>query len=276
MTNVSDAVRQRYAKTGILDRVIAFLRERGIDPEHPSYQDFFPFDQLHGHGIEATRDHLERAGIDSSMQVMDLGCGVGGCSRVIAATRGCRVIGVDLTPQYIEVARELTRRRGLADRIEFRQADALDLPFAEATFDHVWCHNVTMNIQDKTKLASEVARVLKRGRRFSCSEFGQGPGGDPIFPLPWATDASTSFLVTPAMMRHALDEGGLRINEEIDLSDAGIAFLREVRARAGRGQSPLNVIHVIMGDDMGDRIKNFGRCAMEKRVVEHFILAEKP
>ena len=51
MTNVSDAVRQRYAKTGILDRVIAFLRERGIDPEHPSYQDFFPFDQLHGHGV---------------------------------------------------------------------------------------------------------------------------------------------------------------------------------------------------------------------------------
>src|SRR5262249_54572060 len=220
MTNVSDAVRQRYAKTGILDRVIAFLRERGIDPEHPSYQDFFPFDQLHGHGIEATRDHIERAGINSSMQVMDLGCGVGGCSRAIAATRGCRVPGVDLTPQYIEVARELTRRCGLADRIEFRQADALDLPFAEGTFDHVWCHNVTMNIPDKKKLASEVARVLKHGGRFSCSEVGQGTGGALIFPLPWATDESASFLVTPAMMRQALEEGGLRVKEEMDLRGA--------------------------------------------------------
>src|SRR5262245_64925065 len=180
MTNVSDAVRQRYARTGILDRVIAFLQERGIDPEHPSYQDFFPFE----HGIEATRDHIERAGINSSMQVMDLGCGVGGCSRVIAATRGCRVTGVDLTPQYIEVARELTRRCELADRIEFRQADALDLPFAEATFDHVWCHTVNMNIQDSRKLVQEGARELKRGSRFSCSEFGQGPGRGAVFPWP--------------------------------------------------------------------------------------------
>jgi SAM-dependent methyltransferase len=276
MTNGSDAVRQHYAMSGILDRVNTFLLERGIDPERPTYQDFFPFDQLHGGGAQATREHIERAGIKSSMHVMDLGCGVGGCARVIAATCGCRVTGIDLTPQFIEVARELTRRCGMADRIEFRQADALDLPFAEGTFDHVWCHNVTMNIQDKRKLASEVARVLKRGGRFSCSEVGQGPGGALIFPLPWASDASVSFLVTPAKMRQALEEGGLRISEEIDLSAAGIAFIREMRARAERGDPPLNANHVIMGDDFGERVRNFGRCAMEKRVVEHFILAEKP
>ena len=276
MINDTDAVRELYGLSGILDRVTAFLLERRIDPERPSYQDFFPFDQLHGRGIEATREHIERAGINSTMQVMDLGCGVGGCSRVIAATCGCRVTGIDVTPQFIEVARELTRRCGMADRIEFRQGDALDLPFAEGTFDHVWCHNVTMNIQDKRKLASEVTRVLKRGGRFSCSEVGQGPGGDPIFPLPWATHASASFLITPAMMRQTLEEGGLRIREEIDLSDAGIASLREMRARAERGDPPLNAIHVIMGDDIGERIKNVSRCAMEKRVVEHFILAEKP
>jgi SAM-dependent methyltransferase len=276
MTNGTDAIRGRYGLSGILDRVTAFLLERRIDPERPSYQDFFPFDQLHGRGIEATREHIERAGINSTMLVMDLGCGVGGCSRVIAATCGCRVTGIDVTPQFIEVARELTRRCGMADRIEFRQGDALDLPFAEGTFDHVWCHNVTMNIQDKSKLASEVARVLKRGGRFSCSEVGQGPGGAPIFPLPWATEASASFLVTPALMRQTLEEGGLRIREEIDLSDAGIASLREMRARVERGDPPLNAIHVIMGDDIGERIKNFSRCAIEKRLVEHFILAEKP
>jgi len=276
MTNGTDAIRGRYGLSGILDRVTAFLLERRIDPERPSYQDFFPFDQLHGRGIEATREHIERAGINSTMLVMDLGCGVGGCSRVIAATCGCRVTGIDVTPQFIEVARELTRRCGMADRIEFRQGDALDLPFAEGTFDHVWCHNVTMNIQDKRKLASEVTRVLKRGGRFSCSEVGQGPGGAPIFPLPWATEASASFLVTPALMRQTLEEGGLRIREEIDLSDAGIASLREMRARAERGDPPLNAIHVIMGDDIGERIKNFSRCAIEKRLVEHFILAEKP
>ena len=78
------------------------------------------------------------------------------------------------------------------------------------------------------------------------------------------------------MMRQAIEDGGLRIREEIDLSDAGIAFLREMRARAERGDPPVNANHVIMGDDIGERIRNFSRCAMEKRVVEHFILAEKP
>jgi SAM-dependent methyltransferase len=276
MTDGNEAVRERYTKTGTMARVIAFLQERGIDPERPKYQDFFPFDQLHGRGVEATREHIERAGISSNMHVLDLGCGVGGCSRVIAATCDCRVTAIDLTQQCIEIARELTRRCGMDERIEFREADALALPFADGTFDHVWCHNVTMNIPDKKKLASEVARVLKSGGRFSCSEVGQGPGGALIFPLPWATDAAASFLVTPAMMRQALEEGGLRIKEEIDLSDAILAALKEMRARAERGDPPLNAYHVIMGDDMGERIRNFSRCAMEKRVVEHFILVEKP
>src|SRR5262245_4296368 len=275
MKNDTDVVRERYGMSGAMDRVIAFLRERGIDPEHPKYQDFFPFDQLHGRGLEATREHIDRAGINSSMHVLDLGCGVGGCSRVIAATCGCRVTGIDLTPQCIEIARDLTRRCGMEDRIEFREADALALPFADGTFDHVWCHNVTMNIPDKKKLASEVARVLKSGGRFSCSEVGQGPGGELIFPLPWASDASASFVVTPAMMRQTLEEGGLRIKEEIDLSDAILASLKEMRARAERGDPPLNAVHLILGDDMGERIKNMSRCAVEKRAVEHFILAEK-
>ena len=59
-------------------------------------------------------------------------------------------------------------------------------------------------------------------------------------------------------------------------SDAILAALKEMRARAERGEPPLNAVDVILGDDMGERIKNMGRCAMEKRVGEHFILAEKP
>ena len=155
------------------------------------------------------------------------------CSRVTAATCGCRVTAIDLTPQLIEVARELTRRCGMADRIEFRQADALDLPFAEGTFDHVWCHNVTMNIQDKRRLASEVARVLKPGGRFSCSENGQGPGGPLIFPLA----LGYRHIGQPSSLRQrrcakALQEGGLRIIEEIDLSARWLALLKEIRVRA--------------------------------------------
>lgn len=276
MMNSADTIRSHYARSGILERVDAFLAARGIDPEHPSYRDFLSFDQLHSRGAGATVEHIENAGIISSMHVLDLGCGVGGCSRVIAATCGCHVTGIDLTAEFIEVARELTRRCGMGDQIEFRQADALGLPFTDDSFDHVWCHNLTMNIQNKQKLISEVARVLKRGGRFSCSEIGQGSAGALVFPLPWATDASSSFLVPPAAMRQTIEAGGLRVLKEVDLSDAGITFLKEMRARAERGEPPLYAHRVIMGDDFGERVKNFGQCAMERRVVEHFILGEKP
>jgi len=138
------------------------------------------------------------------MHVLDIGCGIGGASRVIASSRQCTVTGIDLTPEYVEVSRELTRRCGLADRIDYRQANALDLPFDDESFDHVLCHNVTMNIEDKAGLAKEITRVLKPGGHFSCVEAGLGPAGEPSFPLPWAQDATFSFLVTPDEMRAAL------------------------------------------------------------------------
>ena len=57
-------------------------------------------------------------------EVLDIGSGLGGPARFLAATRGLRVVGVDLTPEYVDVANELTRRCGLADRARFLTASA--------------------------------------------------------------------------------------------------------------------------------------------------------
>jgi ubiquinone/menaquinone biosynthesis C-methylase UbiE len=89
------------------------------------------------------------------------------------------VAAVDLTPNFVEAARILTARCGLADRVEIRQANALASPFQDGTFDHVWSYAVTMNIADKERLGREVARVLKPSGRFSCNEIAQGSGGAP-------------------------------------------------------------------------------------------------
>ena len=78
------------------------------------------------------------------MHVLEIGCGLGGASRYLAAECGCRVAAIDLTPNFVEVARILTARCGLADRVEIRQANALALPFQDGTFDHVWSYAVTM------------------------------------------------------------------------------------------------------------------------------------
>jgi ubiquinone/menaquinone biosynthesis C-methylase UbiE len=152
------------------------------------------------------------------MYVLDLGCGLGGASRYLAAECGCRVAAIDLTPNFVEVARILTARCGFAERTEFRQANALALPFQDDTFDHVWSYAVTMNIADKEGLAREVARVLKPGGRFSCNEIALGAGGVPVFPLPWASKEESSFLASQVVMRAALEAGGLSVIEQVDLT----------------------------------------------------------
>ena len=163
------------ARSDLLQRIEAGLRNEGVDPQKPTFRDLHLFDQLHGYGILATEEHAVRAGIRAGMEVLDLGSGLGGSSRYLAAMYACRVSGIDLTPEFVEVARILTDRCGLADNIDYRIASALALPFEDASFDHVWCHNVTMNIADRTTLAREVARVLRHQGRFSCVEIAQGP-----------------------------------------------------------------------------------------------------
>jgi len=220
-----------------------------------------PSDQLHSRGIVATRENAERAGIQAGMYVLDLGCGLGGSSRYLAAECGCRVAAIDLTPSFVEAAELLTARCGLADRIEFRQANALALPFQDGTFDHVWSYAVTMNIAVKEGLGREVTRVLKPGGRFACNEIARGSGAAPEFPLPWASDEETSFLVSPAEMRAALEAGGLSVIEQADLTATRLG---------DAGRQP-----VIERDDFILRVHNLQSCLADGRLVAQFILAEK-
>jgi ubiquinone/menaquinone biosynthesis C-methylase UbiE len=275
MTDVSTTVQDNYTRGNLLERIFAFLKEGGKDPDKMKQEDLYPFDQLHGRGIASTREHIEFADISSGMHVLDLGCGIGGASRQIASSCDCRVTGVDLTQEFIDTAKELTKRCGLTDRIEFQQANALDLPFEDESFDHVWSHNVTMNIEDKISLAGEVARVLKPGGRFSCAEIGQGPAGEPSYPLPWASDSSSSFLATPEGMQSALEAGGLHVVKQIDLTEINVASQKEMREHAERGELPSQANQVVMGDDFPQRAQNSGKMMREGRLVEHMIMAEK-
>ena len=193
--------------------------------------------------------------------MLDLGCGLGGASRYLATECGCRVAAIDLTPNFVEVARVLTERCGLTDRIEIRQANALALPFKEGTFDHVWSYAVTMNIADKGGLGREVARVLKPGGRFSCNEIAQGPGGAAVFPLPWATDEASSFLASPAAMRAALEASGPSILEQVDLTSTRL------------GETARNALSE--PDDHPSRLHNLQSCLADGRLLAQFILAEK-
>jgi SAM-dependent methyltransferase len=261
MADLAAVVQRYYADRPLLPRIDDALRAAGVDPQTPSYRDLWPYDQLHSRGIVGTREHAERACIRAGTYVLDLGCGLGGASRYIAAECGCRVAAIDLTPNFVEVARVLTARCGLADRVEIREANALALPFQDGTFDHVWSYAVTMNIADKEGLAREVARVLKSGGRFSCNEIEQGTAGAPVFPLPWATDAASSFIVSPTAMRAALEANGLSVLEQVDLTPTRLG---------DTGRRP-----IVEPDDFPLRLHNLQSCLADGRLLARFILAEK-
>jgi ubiquinone/menaquinone biosynthesis C-methylase UbiE len=266
MTTMEVLVQGYYGRSDLLQRIEARLRTVGVDPQKPGFRDLHPFDQLHGLGILATEEHAVRAGLRPGIHVLDLGSGLGGSSRYLAAVCGCRVRAIDLTLEFVELARILTARCGLADSIDYRQASALALPFEDASFDHVWCHNVAMNIADRVTLAREVTRVLRRRGRFSCVETAQGPGGPPVFPLPWAIDPSSSYLATPEAMRAAVEQAGLQIVEQIN-------FAAEV---AKRGDPPHQANDVVMGDDFELRRANVMSGLREQRLVDQLIVAKKP
>ena len=97
--------------------------------------------------------------------VIDVGSGIGGPSRYLAATYGCRVSGVDLTPEFVATAIGLSERVALTERVDFRQGSALALPFPDASFALVVSYLTLIDIADFRKALREMTRVLQPGGR---------------------------------------------------------------------------------------------------------------
>jgi SAM-dependent methyltransferase len=262
------------ADPGLGERIIAALESAEIPPERWTPDILGPADQIHGGGLLQTRLHADLTNISGDMHLLDIGCGIGGPARFFATKYGCRVTGIDLTPEYIEVARTLTDKVGLSNRVEFNCGDATDLPYKDEAFDMAWALNVTMNIEDRARFYAGVYRVLKPGGLFAASELGQGPNGVPYYPLPWARDPSYSFLIPPDEMRAILEDAGFRIVEWIDEAARRQAAMDNPPPPATPVDTPLT-IEITRGEDYPERRKNSGRSAKEGRLTNVMLVAEK-
>ncbi len=114
-------------------------------------------------GFEATEELLELCHLKEGKYILDVGCGAGVTPSFIAKRYGCRVVGVDISERMIERSEERAKRGGVADLVEFRVADAQDLPFKDDLFDAVITESVTAFPEDKQKAVNEYARVTKPG-----------------------------------------------------------------------------------------------------------------
>lgn len=269
----SRKVGSHYGRPDLLEVILDGLRAAGKDPEAPQVDDL-AMDHFHAGGREATLALARLAELSPGLDVLDVGGGFGGAARLLASQFGCRVTVLDVTEAFCRVGRELTRRIGLADRVTFRHADALAMPFRDAQFDVVWTQHSSMNVEDKERLYGEVHRVLRAGGRLALHEIVGGPAGGPLHvPVPWAREADMSFLRPPEAIRGLLVGLGFEERQWRDTSAAALDSLRQGLAAAlADGPPPLG-LHLIFGADapvmVANAVRNLeeGRIALVKAVL---------
>lgn len=274
MSETLHFVGRHYGVGGILDSIRDALTAMGKDMDKLIPSDLAPVDEFHIRGREATVELADRAGVVPGLRVLDVGSGLGGSVRYLAAERACHATGIDLTEEYVEVATVLARLVGLEGRVEFHQGSALELPFDDESFDVVWTEHAQMNIEDKDTFYSEIKRVLKPGGRLAFHDIFLGDGGEPHYPAPWAEDRSISFLSSLDTLRQTLERVGFQIRDWEDKSQHSQEWFAAVVDKIKESGPPPLGLHLLMGETSGvkfqNQIRNLkeGRIAVIQAVVE--------
>ena len=103
-------------------------------------------------------------------RVLDVGCGIGGSSRILSNDYGFDVVGISISQEQIKRANELTTNN---DFCHFEVMNALDLKFAKGSFDGVWSVEAGPHMVDKQKFADEMLRVLRPGGVLAIADWNQ-------------------------------------------------------------------------------------------------------
>jgi SAM-dependent methyltransferase len=261
---------------GQVAAVRAALERAGFDLAGLSASDLAPLDEFHSRGRVATLEVAGQLEVGPDDRLLDLGSGLGGPARTLAEEVGCSVTGVDLTPEFCEVAAALSEWTGLGDLTTFRVGDATALDLPDRSFDAVMTLHVAMNIPDKAGLYAEAYRVLKPGGRFVAYDILQGEGGPVRYPVPWAPDAGTSHLATPEIMRTLLTSAGFDLVAEVDSSDESIRWFEQVRERVEREGPPPITFQVFLGATFGQMAANQVENIMERRIRTVMFTCRRP
>jgi SAM-dependent methyltransferase len=263
-----DVVRDHYRRDDLEGIVIAALQRVGVDVDHLRVEDLAGLDQLHAGSVPATVHVLDALQLGPDTPLLDVGSGVGGPARVAAARCGCRVTGIDLSPDFVALARSLTERVGLADRVSFDIGSATALPYADGTFARAMLNHVGMNIEDKAGVFAEVRRVLQPGGTFAVYEQMRVGDGPLDYPMPWADDERSSFVEPRERYAQLLRDAGFTIERD---EDRGPAL-------AAAGPPPAGALTPgdLFGPSFGERIGNNLKAAFAGVLAPVLIVARVP
>ncbi len=268
----SELVNAQYGRPNLGASILAALRAISKDPGNVTLADLAPLDHFHSGGYAATLELARRANLQPGQRVLDVGGGIGGPARTLAAEFGCTVTVLDLTEEFCRTGELLTAWTKLSHRVTFQQGNALALPFPDHSFDVVWAEFSLMNIADKEELYAGIYRVLRTGGRFAFQEAMAGPVQPLHFPVHWAESPAISFLLPPADVRALLLRLGF---VEVAWADTTPATLEAQRQRSaatnlsGTAAQTLPNLSFILRprEEAASMVKNVARNLEEGRVT---------
>ncbi|ANW17646.1 SAM-dependent methyltransferase [Streptomyces clavuligerus] len=164
----------------------------------------------------------ERLAAAPGHRLLDVGCGTGRPALRIARATGAQVSGVSVSDQDIELARTRAEAAALADRVDFRYADARALPFAAESFDGAWAIESMMHIGDRTAALTEIARTLRPGSPLVITDvLVRSPVTGEAAEIVRRTSRAfqSPALPEPEELRTALDRAGLEVVEFTDIGE---------------------------------------------------------
>ncbi|MXZ81875.1 MAG: methyltransferase domain-containing protein [Gammaproteobacteria bacterium] len=222
-----------------VERIFVELEALGFGETDPVDVDTLcTLDQYHYLGTEAVDEAVCRIGITGAMHVLEVGGGIGGPSRYLAHSTGCRITALELQPDLDATARRLTKRCGLSDRVRHLCGDVLLLPRAEPPYDALVSWLTFLHIPDRKALYRKCFDCIRPGARMYVEDYFE------LGPLSVSERALLSeqvycnHLPTLDDYRSDLEQAGFEEIELVDMTSVWTEFVmdRHARFRASRAR----------------------------------------
>jgi ubiquinone/menaquinone biosynthesis C-methylase UbiE len=271
-----EKVAAHYAHGDLLNAIRSSLGQQGKSIGNITIEDLGPVDEFHIGGRQATSSFLGQFEFSDQDHILDVGCGLGGSARYVASQFGARVTGIDLTQEYVDTGNVLCGWVNLDKQISLSQGSALSMPFEDESFNAAYMMHVAMNIENKAQLFEEIYRVLRPGASFGVYDVMRSGDGELSYPVPWATEKSTSNLAAPDEYREALVNAGFEVSLENNRRDFALSFFKQLREQteARDGPPPLG-LHTLMQESTGIKIQNMVHNITEGYIAPVEIFARK-
>lgn len=251
----SDNVQSHYFVSDLYNNILDKLKSIGVDLNDVKRTDLSSVDEFHVRGLEVSKE-LAQYITSSNLKVLDVGCGLGGPARMLADEKSCTVTGLDLSQEFIDTAKALSKLVNLDSKTTFLKGDALALPFERNSFDIVWTQHVQMNILKKKKFYSEIFRVLKTGGKFLYYDIFKSSDNNINYPMPWASRENLSHLINITELEKIFNSIGFNSFSKKNQTKAGLNSIKQMLSHIKEFGPPTMGLNVVMGKDTKQKILN--------------------